>query len=126
MGLMERLERLVLAHGPPGLEDEVRDLIIREVLEAADEAMVDRMGNLIAVKRGSEGPRVMLCAHMDEVGFVVKHVDEEGWVWFEAHGGINERLLQGQRISILTCKGRVEGVVGAKGGTSSRRRRQAG
>ncbi|MBS7652411.1 MAG: M42 family metallopeptidase [Candidatus Bathyarchaeia archaeon] len=115
MSLMERLERLTLAHGPPGQEDEVRDLIAREVLETADEVLVDRMGNLIAVRRGEEGPRVMLCAHMDEVGFVVKHIDEEGWVWFEAHGGINERLLQGQRVSILTDKGRVDGVVGAKG-----------
>lgn len=114
MSLMERLERLTLAHGPPGQEDEVRELIARDVLETADEVLVDRMGNLIAVKGGS-GSRVMLCAHMDEVGFVVKHIDEEGWVWFEAHGGINERLLQGQRVTILTDEGRVDGVVGAKG-----------
>ena len=115
MSASERLERLVLAHGPPGQEDEVRELIAGEVLEMADEVHVDRMGNLTAVKGGGGRPRVMLCAHMDEVGFVVKHIDDEGWVWFEANGVINERLLQGQRVSILTRRGRVDGVVGAKG-----------
>lgn len=115
MDLFEILESLVLAHGPPGQEDEVRDIIIREVFEAADEVLVDRMGNLIAVKRGDMGLKVMLCAHMDEVGLVVKHIDDEGWIWFEPHGLINERVLQGQRVSILTYKGRVDGVVGAKG-----------
>jgi putative aminopeptidase FrvX len=78
MSASERLERLVLAHGPPGQEDEVRELIAGEVLETADEVHVDRMGNLTAVKGGGGRPRVMLCAHMDEVGFVVKHIDDEG------------------------------------------------
>lgn len=114
MELIETFERLVMAHGPPGLEDEVRDIIAREVIDLSDELSVDRMGNLIA-RRGSGGPRVMLDAHMDEVGLVVKHIDDEGWVWFERQGGANERLLQGQRVTLLTRSGKVPGVIGAKG-----------
>jgi len=114
MGLIETLERLVKAHGPPGQEDEVRDLIVGEVRDLVDELVVDRMGNLIAVKHGNGGPRVMLDAHMDEVGIVVRHIDDKGWIWFERQGGINERLLQGQRVTLLTRSGPVLGVVGAK------------
>jgi len=114
MDLFEPFERLVLAHGPPGMEDEVRELIAEEVKDLADELLVDRLGNLIA-RRGSGGPRVMIEAHMDEVGLVVRHIDDDGWVWFARQGGANERLLEGQRVTILTGSGRVPGVVGAKG-----------
>jgi len=114
MNLLDTLERLVMAHGPPGQEDEVRDLIIGEVRDLVDELIVDRMGNLIAVKKGSGGPKVMLDAHMDEVGIVVKHIDDDGWVWFDKHGGVNEKILQGQRVTLLTRSGPVLGVVGAK------------
>ena len=114
MRLLETLERLVMAHGPPGREDEVRDLIIGEVRELVDELMVDRMGNLIAVKHGSGGPKVMLDAHMDEVGIVVKHIDKNGWVRFDRQGGVNEMILQGQRVTLLTRSGPVQGVVGVK------------
>ena len=114
MDLIEALERLVMVHGPPGQEDEVRGLIAREIADLADELFVDRMGNLIA-RRGSGGPRVMLDAHMDEVGMVVRHIENDGWVRFERQGGANERLLQGQRVTLLTRSGMIPGVIGAKG-----------
>lgn len=113
MDLIETFERLVMAHGPSSLEEEVRDLIAREIEYLADELFVDNMGNLIA-RRGSGGPRVMLDAHMDEVGLVVKHIDDEGWIWFEGQGSANEKLLQGQRVTLLTRSGKVPGVIGAK------------
>ena len=112
--LFGAMEDLVLAHGPPGMEEEVREHIASMVKDLVDELHVDRMGNLIAVRHGAD-IKIMLDAHMDEVGIVVKHIDEDGWIWFDRHGGANERLLQGQRVTILTRLGRVEGVIGAKG-----------
>jgi len=112
--LFGAVEDLVLAHGPAGMEDEVRELIASRIRDLVDELFVDSMGNLIATKHGA-GPKIMLDAHMDEVGIVVKHVDEDGFVWFDRHGGANERLLQGQRVTLLTRKGHVEGVIGVKG-----------
>jgi endoglucanase len=115
MNTFQALEGLVLAHGPSGMEDEVRDRVVGEVKELADELIVDKLGNLIAVKHGNGGPRVMLDAHMDEVGVAVKHIDEDGWIWFEELGFINEKLLQGQRVTLSTRSGPIPGVVGAKG-----------
>ncbi|MGQ9680625.1 MAG: M42 family metallopeptidase [Candidatus Bathyarchaeia archaeon] len=102
-----------MSHGPPGMEDEVREFVSRQLNGIVDDLNVDRMGNLIAVKRGS-GPRIMLDAHMDEVGFVIKHVDDEGLLWFDLNGGVNEKTILGRQVTILSKKGRIPGVVGSK------------
>jgi len=115
--LLEALKKLVFAHGPSGLEDEVRDLIVKEVTDLADEITIDRFGNLIAVQRGSaNGPKVMLDAHMDEIALVVKHVDARGIIWFARQGGMVEKLLPGQHVILLSRKGLIPGVVGCKSG----------
>jgi len=115
--ILETLKKLVFAHGPPGLEDEVRDVILEEIMDSADEVTIDRLGNLIAVQHGSpEGPRVMLDAHMDEVALVVKYVDARGMIWFARSGGMIEKVLQGQHVTILSRKGHIPGVVGCKSG----------
>ncbi|MBS7619814.1 M42 family metallopeptidase [Candidatus Bathyarchaeota archaeon] len=111
--LYRDLEDLVLSHGPPGMEDEVRELISHRLKGFADFLKVDRMGNLIAIK-GDGSPRIMLDAHMDEVGFVVKHISDEGLLWFELNGGVNEKTLLGQHVAILSRKGKIPGVIGAK------------
>lgn len=84
---MKLLKTLVAAHGPSGDEADIRGVIEETARPYADEITSDVMGNLIVHKRG-EGPKVMLCAHMDSIGLVVTHVEKEGFVRFGTLGGI--------------------------------------
>jgi endoglucanase len=112
---LDLLRRLVDARGAPGFEDEVREVMIKELLGCADKVEVDRLGNVIAVKRGrGKGPKIMLAAHMDEVGLMVKTIDPDGFVLFEPNGIIDDRMLPTQWVVIQTRKAPVYGVVGVK------------
>lgn len=112
---LDLLKRLVDARGGPGFEDEVREVMIQELRGCADEIEVDPLGNVIAVKRGeARGPKIMLAAHMDEVGLIVKTIDPDGFVLFEPNGIIDDRMLPTQWVVIHTRKGPVYGVVGVK------------
>lgn len=112
---LEILRNLVFAYGPPGLEDEVRTVILNEIMDQADEITVDAFGNLIAVQHGSpNGPKIMLDAHMDEISLVVKHIDASGMIWVARHGGMVDKLLPGQHVTILSRNGHVSGVIGCK------------
>lgn len=107
------LKKLSEARGPSGFEDEVRELVIKEMEPYVDEVTVDRWGNVIGVKRGSSGYRAMVAAHMDEIGLVVDHIDKEGFLRFRPIGGWNEVTLLGQRVWVKTLDGRwVRGVIG--------------
>ncbi|HIQ55933.1 MAG TPA: M42 family peptidase, partial [Pyrodictium sp.] len=111
------LKKFADAFGISGYEDEIRNLVIDEVREYADEIWVDRLGNVVAVKHsGVEGaPRIVVDAHMDEIGFVVKHIDDKGFVYLAPIGGWSDIILPGQRIRIRTRDGRlVYGVIGSK------------
>ncbi len=110
------LKRLSDSFGVSGFEDEIRSIVVEELREVADELRVDRFGNVIAVKRGSRGaPKVLWDAHMDEIGFLVKHVDEKGFVYLYPIGGWSPRVLPGQRVRILAEDGSiVRGVIGVK------------
>ena len=79
MELFERIKTLNAAHGPSGDEGEVRAAIARLAAPYADEVTTDTLGNLIVHKKGA-GPRVMLCAHMDSIGFIVTHIEKEGFL----------------------------------------------
>ncbi len=107
------LARLSNAHSAPGYEDEVRDIMKEELSKVCDEVFVDRMGNLIA-KKGEGEKKVMLDAHMDEIGLIVKNIDKEGFIKFTTLGGFFDQTLLNQRVVIHTSKGRVYGVVGSK------------
>lgn len=97
--MKELIKKLVEAYGPSGREEQIREVIEGEILGLADEVRVDAMGNLIALKRGSGGGlRVMLAAHMDEVGVIVTHVDEKGFLRFAPVGGINPLTLLGKQV----------------------------
>jgi len=97
--LKELIRELVETFGPAGHEGRVRDLIRREIEELADEVRTDALGNLIATRRGPEGARkVMLAAHMDEIGIIVSYVDEKGFCRFEAVGGVGTLNLYGGRV----------------------------
>ena len=110
--LAELLRILTEAHGVPGYESEVRE-VMRGLLQDLGEVEQDNIGSLIC-RRGEGGPRVMLAAHMDEIGFMVKHVTPEGFIRFTPLGGWFDQVLLGQRVVIKTHKGDVVGVIGAK------------
>lgn len=107
------LEKLCNAHGMSGYEDEVRELISSEIEEFADSIKTDRMGNLIAVKKGDE-KKVMLASHMDEIGFMVKHVEEKGFLRVTPIGGWFSQTILNQRVFVHTKDGKVTGVFGCK------------
>ena len=109
------LEELTNAYGPSGFEGPVRDIMRRELEPLSDHIEVDGIGSLIARKDGaSDSPRIMLAAHMDEVGLMVKYVTDDGYVKFQALGGVLDSALIGQRWVILTHKGPVHAITGMK------------
>jgi endoglucanase len=97
--MQELTRRLVEAFGPSGFEDQTRALIQAEVEALADDLTVDALGNLIARKRGDgSGLKVMIAAHMDEIGVMMTHVTEEGFLRFTNIGGVSAHTLLGGRV----------------------------
>ena len=68
--------------GAPGHEQRVRNIVLREIKSLVDEINIDNMGNIVAVKKGKEDKKVMIGAHIDEIGFIVTHIDEKGFIYF--------------------------------------------
>jgi endoglucanase len=100
--------------GISGFEQKVRELITREVKGFVDELYTDHMGNLIALKRGkSNAKKVMAAAHMDEIGFMVKHIDENGFLKIQTIGGFDPKTLTAQRVTVHGKKD-IIGVMGSK------------
>tara|TARA_B110000046_G_scaffold29074_1_gene30324 strand:+ start:6355 stop:7407 length:1053 start_codon:yes stop_codon:yes gene_type:complete len=99
--------------GAPGYEQRIRDYVINEVTPLVDEIKVNNMGNVYAIKKGKGSKRVMVGAHMDEIGFIVKHIDENGFVRFHTLGGFDPKTLTSQRV-IIHGKEDVMGAMGAK------------
>ncbi len=106
------LQALTDAHGVPGYEAEVR-AVIRGYLEPLGQVTQDKIGSVIC-KVGDGGPRVMLAGHMDEIGFMVRHITQEGFLKFVPLGGWWDHVLLGQRVIVKTSSGDVVGVIGAK------------
>ena len=108
------LESLSNAFGPSGCENEVRRILRDAIRDEVDEATTDHLGNLIGRRAGTanSGFRVMVAAHMDEVGFMVTHADDSGFVHFVQVGGIDDRVLPAKRVVIGTD--RVPGVLAIK------------
>jgi putative aminopeptidase FrvX len=111
--MIQLVKILTSLNGPCGYEHEV-SYFIRDYLEGkTDEVAIDPIGNVIARKKGtSPGPTVLLTAHMDEIGFIVKKIEENGLVRFEKLGGHDDRILLAQPVKVLGEKGMVEGVIG--------------
>jgi putative aminopeptidase FrvX len=109
------LEELTNAPGPSGFEGPVRAILRREFATLASSIETDGLGSLIAVLPGAAGgPRVMMAAHMDELGMMVKYITPDGFVKFQPLGGWLDQGLINQRFVILTRKGAVQGVSGLK------------
>jgi endoglucanase len=107
------LKELVDAHGAPGFEGDVAQVMAR-YLKGVGEISRDRLGSFVCEKKGGPGPKVMLAGHLDEVGFMVKSVTKEGFVKFLPLGGWWGHVVLAQRLIIKTRKGDVLGVVGSK------------
>jgi len=101
-------------HGVPGYEGPIRE-IIRQYLEPLGTLSQDKLGSVICKKEGeSNSPRVMLAGHMDEIGLLVKHITEEGFIKFVPLGGWFDQILLGQRVIIKSTNGDVIGIIGSK------------
>ena len=107
------IKELTNLNGVSGNEKEVRDFIINKINNLCDSIMVDSIGNIIAYKKGNNSKyKVMLSAHMDEVGFIISGHTEKGFLKFKPVGGIDDRILPGKRV--LVGKKRICGVIGSK------------
>lgn len=113
---IELLSKICETPGAPGHEKRIRDLVINEVKPLVDEVEVDNLGNVHAIKRAKsnpEGKKVMVAAHMDEIGFMVTHIDDKGFLRFATLGGFDPKTLTAQRV-IVHGKKDVIGVMGTK------------
>ena len=109
------LAELTNANGAPGFEGPVREILRREWRGLLADVRTDGLGNLFGRLRGSaESPRVLLMAHMDEVGFLVRHIDERGFVYMNPLGGYIDQSVLTQRYTIMTTRGPVVGYTGFK------------
>jgi len=110
------LKRLIETPSPSGYEGDIRSELRRELEPLADRVEIDMLGNLMVWKNASraDAPRLMLTAHCDEIGLLVKQIDDQGFLRFAPLGGVDPHLMPGQRVEILGRSGRVAGVVGRK------------
>ncbi len=102
---IDLLRQICELPGIPGREEAVRDFVREQLTPLVDEVSVDELGNLIGVRHGQGGPRVMLAAHLDEIGFMVKHIDDKGFLRLQATGGFDVSRLPAQRVIVHASSG---------------------
>lgn len=110
---LELLEKICQAPGAPGYEQKIRALVLEEIKPLVDEIETDNIGNIYAIKRGKANKKVMIGAHMDEIGFIVTHIDDNGFIRFHTLGGFDPKTLTAQRV-LIHGKEDVLGVMAAK------------
>jgi tetrahedral aminopeptidase len=109
---IDLLRRLTDAPGIAGFERQVRDAVREEIAPLVDDIATDRLGNLIATRRDSGGPTILIAAHMDEIGFLVRHVDQDGFLRLQPVGSFDPRVLLAQRVIVHARSGeRIAGVI---------------
>jgi endoglucanase len=109
------IEKLVTVSSPSGRESAIREVIVEEIKPYVDEMKIDPLGNLIAVKRGSSGKKLLFDGHMDEIGVVVTHIDSSGFLRVDLVGGLSPYMLLGSRLIFETG---ASGVVDVEGETA--------
>lgn len=109
------IEKLVTVSSPSGRESAIREVIVEEIKPYVDEMKIDPLGNLIAVKRGSSGKKLLFDGHMDEIGVVVTHIDSSGFLRVDSVGGLSPYMLLGSRLIFETG---ASGVVDVEGETA--------
>ncbi len=107
------LKEICETAGAPGYEYRIRELVLREVKSLVDEVTIDKMGNVIALVKGAERKKIMASAHMDEIGFIITHIDDKGFLRFHTLGGFDPKTLTAQRV-IVHGKKDIVGVMGSK------------
>ncbi|MFH1441521.1 MAG: M42 family metallopeptidase [Candidatus Omnitrophota bacterium] len=107
------LKKIIEASGISGYEQEIANIMREELKKSCDDVQIDNFGNVIA-RKGQGKKKIMLAAHMDEIGLMVKHITKEGYLYFIKVGGIDDRVLTGQRVIIKSAKGDCIGIIGAK------------
>lgn len=113
---VELLRELSLLFGPSGYESDVRDFIKSKVADKADEMTVDKLGNLICKMRfggGNDRKKIMISAHMDEVGFMIDEIRSDGVAGFGCVGGIDASVLSGRKVYVKTEDELLRGVIGS-------------
>lgn len=110
---IDLLKRVCEAPGAPGFEQRIRAVVLEEIKDLVDEVELDNLGNVYAIKRGKSDKRVMVGAHMDEIGFIVTHIDDKGFIRFHTLGGFDPKTLTAQRV-IIHGKEDVMGVMASK------------
>ncbi len=109
------LKDLTDAKGIAGNEKEAREVMEKYITPYADEVYTDNLGSLIASKVGkSDGPKIMVAGHLDEVGFMVTRIDSDGFVYFQTIGGWWNQVMLAQRVTIMSDDGDVTGIIGSK------------
>ena len=109
---LEMFRTLTELQGAPGDEVRVREFMAAELEKYADDVVYDNLGSVFGVRRG-EGPRVMVAGHMDEVGFMITQITENGMLRFQPLGGWWNQVMLAQRVQIMTDKGIITGVIGS-------------
>ncbi len=110
---LELLRQICETAGAPGHEQRIRELVIDQVTPLVDEVKIDHLGNVYAIKKGKQSKKVMIGAHMDEIGFIVTHIDDDGFLRFHTLGGFDPKTLTAQRV-IIHGKKDLVGVMGSK------------
>ncbi|MGN0467196.1 MAG: M42 family metallopeptidase [Acutalibacteraceae bacterium] len=115
MKVLETLKNLCKIDGTSGREEDVRAFIINKI-KGKCEYQVDPMGNVLVFKKGQKKPKnkVLLTAHMDEVGFIVTYITEEGFLKFDCVGGIDSKVIVGRRVCFSQSEKKIFGVIGIK------------
>ena len=114
MPVPDVLRKLLTAPGPSGYE-QAAAAVFRDAAAAFAEVSHDSVGSTVArVKGTADGPLLAVVGHIDEIGLIVNHIDDEGFLWFGGVGGWDPVILVGQRVEVATRAGVVEGVVGKK------------
>ena len=108
------LRRMIATPSPSGFEQRVQQVIREEVQHYTDEMRTDVHGNVIAALNPNGRPRVMLTAHADELGFIVRYIDDSGFLYFAPIGGYDPATLPGERVHIATPTGPILAVIGSK------------
>ncbi|MFA6217226.1 MAG: M42 family metallopeptidase [Candidatus Omnitrophota bacterium] len=110
---VQLLKKMINAAGVSGYEREIASIMQLELKKTCEDVRIDLFGNVIA-RKGKGPKKIMLAAHMDEIGLVVKHISKEGYLNFIKIGGIDDKVLVGQRVVVKSKKGDCFGIIGIK------------
>jgi putative aminopeptidase FrvX len=110
----ELLSELLKARSPSGNEKEAQDVLKKYISQSCDEFIEDSMGNVFATLNVSASPSLMLAGHIDELGFIIRYIDDKGFLYFDTIGGHDKSMISGRRVDIMTKDGVIRGVTGKR------------